>query len=182
MMLLLNPPEQLPANHQDLEVAARQFGPRFLAVARRYLTCEAECADAVQDAMVSALQQLPRFRGMCKLETWLHRIVVNACLMKLRAQSRRRMPSLEELLPFQDGVVIADRLDETETRAMLREALSRLPESQRSVIQLCYFEGFSTNETAELLGTNAAVVKTRLHRGCRALRESMEQRWSDAWD
>jgi DNA-directed RNA polymerase specialized sigma24 family protein len=47
---------------------------------------------------------------------------------------------------------------------------------------LRFYEGFSTNETAELLGTNAAVVKTRLHRGCRALRESMEQRYSDAWD
>ncbi|MDP1798749.1 MAG: sigma-70 family RNA polymerase sigma factor [Planctomycetaceae bacterium] len=181
-MMLLNPPEPTPATQHDLEEAVRQYGPRFLAVARRYLPCEAECADAVQDAMVSALRQLSRFRGMCKLETWLHRIVVNVCLMKLRSQSRRCMPSLEELLPFQNGAVIVDRLDETETHAMLREALSHLPEPQRSVIQLRYFEGFSTNETAELLGTNAAVVKTRLHRGCRALREYMEQRWSDAWD
>lgn len=181
-MMLLNPPEQTVATHHDLQETAQQFGPRFLAVARRYLSCESECADAVQDAMVSALQQLPRFRGMCKLETWLHRILVNVCLMKLRSQSRRRMPSLDELLPLEDGVVMTDRIDETETHSMLREALSHLPETQRSVIQLRYFEGFSTNETAELLGTNPAVVKTRLHRGCRALRESMEQRWSDAWD
>ncbi len=182
MMMLLIPPEQTRANHHDLEKTVRQYGPRFLAVARRYLSCEAECADAVQDAMVSALRQLPRFRGMCKLETWLHRIVVNACLMKLRTLSRHRMPSLDELLPIEEEVVTTDRIDETETHTLLRAALSCLPESQRSVIQLRYFEGFSTNETAELLGTNAAVVKTRLHRGCRALRESLQQRWSDARD
>lgn len=179
LMLLLNPPEQIPATHRDLEKAVRHYGPRFLAVARRYLSCEAECADAVQDAMVSALRHLSRFRGRCKLETWLHRIVINACLMKLRTHSHEQMLSPDDLLSFQDRMIIPDRLDEAETHAMLRDALSRLPESQRSVIQLRYFEGFNTEQTAQLLETNAAVVKTRLHRGCRALREHLQQSRND---
>lgn len=179
VMIVESPPSSAStvALH-EFDTAVRQYGPRFLAVARRYFPCEAECADAVQDAFVSALKQLPRFRGVCRIETWLHRIVVNACLMRLRAQSRRHsVPlSLDLVESTTCETLNTDALDVAEMRTRIREALNRLPDSQRTVIQLRYFEGFTTNETAELLGTNAAVVKTRLHRGCRLLRGFLEGR------
>ncbi|MBI1349207.1 sigma-70 family RNA polymerase sigma factor [bacterium] len=158
----------------DFETTVRNFGPRFLAVARRYLTCEEECADVVQDALLLALQQQQRFRGLCRLETWLHRIVVNACLMRLRAKSRRPTSMLSiELVA--DQVATSDVQKAVDRQRDLRTALGQLPDTQKTVIQLRYFEGFSTDETAKLLGTNASVVKTRLHRSCRALRQILEQ-------
>ena len=78
---------------------------RMLAVARRYLGNEEDARDAVQDAFLSAFRAIDRFEGEAKLSTWLHRIVVNACLMKLRTRRRRPEGKIEDLLPrfLEDG-------------------------------------------------------------------------------
>src|SRR5438445_258524 len=72
------------------EALVRQYGGRMLAVARRFLRSEEDAADAVQDAFLACFRSLDSFEGHSSLGTWLHRIVVNTCLMKLRSQSRRR--------------------------------------------------------------------------------------------
>lgn len=163
------PGANLAVSLQELDAVVRLHGDRLLAIARRYFACDADCADAVQDALAAAVRHLPRFRGGCRLETWLHRIVVNACLMKLRKQSRQATVALDaydESPAAPSGEFILSR---EETRQLVRNALSRLSERQRTVIQLRYFEGFNTEETAQLLGLQTAAVKTRLHRSCRAL-------------
>jgi RNA polymerase sigma-70 factor, ECF subfamily len=146
-----------------------RYLPRMLAVARRHLACEADCADAVQDACVRALTGLPRFRGECDLGTWLHRIVVNVCLMKQRSLAVRRSTTLTG---SEEIVTTAEEHHRwsDEVRRGVREAVHRLPQVQQLVVQLRYFEGFNTAETAALLGVRPEVVKTRLHRACRALR------------
>jgi RNA polymerase sigma-70 factor (ECF subfamily) len=154
---------------QELDAVVRRHSGRMLAIARRYFACEADCADAVQDALMAAVRHLPRFRGGCKLETWLYRIVVNACLMKLRARSRRATVGLEGCEAVAPAAPDEATLSREESRQLVRRALQQLSESQRTVIQLRYFEGFNTEETAELLGLQTAAVKTRLHRSCRAL-------------
>ena len=70
----------------------------MLCLAKSFLANDDDAADAVQDAFMSAFKSLPRFEGNCTLKTWLHRIVVNVCLMKLRSHSRRKHVSIEELL------------------------------------------------------------------------------------
>jgi RNA polymerase sigma factor (sigma-70 family) len=80
----------------------RQHSSRMLAVARRFLRCEEDCADAVQDAFLSAFRSLHRFQGNSTLATWLHRIVVNVCLMRLRVQSRSRAVPIDDLMPSFD--------------------------------------------------------------------------------
>src|SRR5262245_46119317 len=77
----------------------RQNAGRMLAVARRFLRCEEDRADAVQDAFLSAFRALDSFEGQSTLATWLHRILVNVCLMKLRSRSHRYSQALDELLP-----------------------------------------------------------------------------------
>ena len=84
------------------DALVREYGSRMLAVARRMLRSEEDAADAVQDAFVSAFAAIDRFRGGSSLYTWLHRIVVNACLMRLRTRGRRSDVSLESLLPTFD--------------------------------------------------------------------------------
>jgi RNA polymerase sigma-70 factor (ECF subfamily) len=158
----------------ELAESLRMFGPRLHAVARRYFPCEADAADAVQDALVAAVRHLPQFQQHSRLETWLHRIVVNACLMRLRTARRRPTVPLDEAayrLPT-DGET--SPLDREETRQSVRRALRQLTTAQQTVIRLRYFEGFNTAETAELLGLTTEVVKTRLHRSCRALRGVLE--------
>ncbi len=173
-------------DEQAFESLVRQFGGRMLAVARRYLKCEEDSDDAVQDALISAFRSFDSFEGNSALATWLHRIVVNACLMKLRARSRRQTVPLDDLLPTFDETghhsspvkpwtdQVYSRLASVETRALVRACIDRLPEPYRAVLLLRDIEEFDTEQTAHVLAISQANVKTRLHRARQALRTLLE--------
>ncbi len=168
------------------ETIVRRFGGRMLATARRYLPGEQDCADAVQDAFISAFQAIEGFEGNSQVATWLHRIVVNACLMKLRSRSRRREVSMEGLLPaFDAGGHHAhavrrwrappdEELQSEENRQLVRQFIDRLPDDYRNVLLLRDIEEFSTEEAAAALQITPGAVKTRLHRARQALRTLLE--------
>jgi RNA polymerase sigma-70 factor, ECF subfamily len=169
------------------EVLVRENAPRMLAVARRLLGSEEEAHDAVQEAFLSAFRALDRFQGEARLSTWLHRIAVNAALMRLRAKRRRPEESIEELLPrfLEDGHFAEaphpwqesapSLLEREELRAEVRSAIAGLPEPYRDVLWLRDIEELDTAETARLLGLTAAAVKTRLHRARAALRGALDR-------
>jgi RNA polymerase sigma-70 factor (ECF subfamily) len=173
-------------DEEACDALVREYGGRMLAVARRMLRCEEDANDAVQDAFVSAFASIHRFRGGSSLYTWLHRIVVNACLMRLRSQSRRSEVSLDSLLPTFDesgahsrplaswGEPASQRLERREVRAAVRARIDRLPEDYRAILMLRDIEEVDTEETAQLLGLSQANVKTRLHRARQALRTLIE--------
>lgn len=81
------------------ELLVRAFGGRLLAVARRLVRDEEDARDVVQTAYLNAFRSLPDFAGGSQLATWLHRIVVNVALMKLRTRRRKPEQSIEALLP-----------------------------------------------------------------------------------
>jgi len=164
------------------EELVRDNAGRLLAVARRYMKSEEDAQDVVQEAFLSAFRSLDRFQGGSRLSTWLHRITVNAALMKLRTRRRKPEESIEDLLPrFQeDGRPFRsairwrplpdDLLGQKETRDLVQACVDRLPESYRHVLLLRDIEEFDTEETAEILGISPNAVKTRLHRARQALR------------
>jgi RNA polymerase sigma-70 factor (ECF subfamily) len=168
------------------EELVRAHAGRLLAVARRYLPVEEDARDAVQDAFLSAFRAVDRFEGNSRLSTWLHRIVVNASLMKLRTRRRKPETPIDDLLPgfLEDGHLeepasewreLSDEaLSRKETRALIQDAVAQLPESYRNVLQLRDIEGFDTEETARATGISANAVKTRLHRARQALRGLLE--------
>jgi RNA polymerase sigma-70 factor (ECF subfamily) len=170
-------------DEQAFERLVREHSPRMLAVARRMLRSEHDALDAVQDAFLSAWKALDGFEGGARLGTWLHRIVVNAALMKLRTARRRKDEvSVEDLLPRfgEDGHVLdppsgwkvtAEAIaQDKELRVVVREAIDRLPDNYRGVLLARDIEGLDTKEAAEALGLSPNVVKTRLHRARQALR------------
>lgn len=178
---------ELVARLQAREAAAfeelvRDYSPRLLVVIQRYLPQEPDSQDALQDAFLSAFRAIHQFQGEAQLGTWLHRIAVNAALMKLRARKRRPERAIEDLLPrfLADGhrEITADwavthdtTVQERETGALVRRCIDQLPESYRIVLLLRDIEERSTEETAELLQLTIPNVKTRLHRARQALRE-----------
>jgi RNA polymerase sigma-70 factor (ECF subfamily) len=163
----------------------RRHAPALLARARRLLGCDAEGADAVQDALLAAFRAIGSFAGQARLGTWLHRIVINECLMRRRRKRPRTVP-LDDLLPAfgasgRHARAVApwaadapERLTRAETRAQVRACIDRLPDAYRAVILLRDIEGLDTDQAAEVLGTNRGVVKTRLHRARQALRALLE--------
>jgi RNA polymerase sigma-70 factor (ECF subfamily) len=156
-------------------------GRHLLAVARRLLQDEEDSRDAVQQAFLAAFRALPSFNGGSRLTTWLHRIVTNEALMKLRARGRRPERSIEDLLPdyledghhaetFTEWSQPADAgLIRRETRAQVRAAIDRLPGNYRTVLLMRDIEDLSTEETARLLAVTPNTVKIRLHRARQAL-------------
>jgi RNA polymerase sigma-70 factor, ECF subfamily len=167
------------------ETLVREYGGVLLVTARRLLGGAEDAADAVQDTFVSAFRSIRSFEGHARLGTWLHRIVVNHALMRLRRRKRRPTVRIEEVLPTFDETGhhtrpvrswrdADDRLLRDETRAQVRACIDRLPNAYRTVLLLRDIEGLNTDQTAELLGTNNAVIKTRLHRARQALRTLLE--------
>lgn len=169
------------------EQLLRMHGGRLLAVARRFLCNEEDARDAVQDAFVSAFRAIGSFDGKAKLGTWLHRIVVNAALQKLRTQQRRPEQLIDDFLPafLEDGhranpgprwsESAAQALERRETRTLVRSCIDRLPEAYRTVLILRDIDEVDTDETAKLLGINTGAVKTRLHRARQALRTLLDK-------
>jgi RNA polymerase sigma-70 factor, ECF subfamily len=178
---------RLKAGDEDAYATiVRTLGGRMLAVARHFLHDEEAARDAVQDAFLSAFRGIGRFDGEAQLATWLHRIVVNAALMKLRTRRRKPEQSIEPMLPgfTEDGhhasrpvVAWTDSAEQSllrrEAREQVRAAIGGLPESYRTVLLLRDIEERSTREAADLVGISENALKLRLHRARQALATSL---------
>ncbi len=169
------------------EELVRLHGGRMLSVAKRFLREEDDARDAVQDAFLSAFRAMDRFEGGSRIGTWLHRIVVNAALMKLRTRRRKPEEPLDPLLPrfLDDGhlesppaqgwaVASDDALERKELRELVLGRIAELPETYRTILLLRDVEGLDTDEAADALEISPGAVKTRLHRARLALRELLD--------
>jgi RNA polymerase sigma-70 factor (ECF subfamily) len=157
-------------------------GARLLATAQRLLRNEEDAHDAVQEAFLCAFKAMATFNGEARLSTWLHRITVNAALMRLRGRRHRSERSIDDLLPrFQDDGHFAEApggwaassdelLERRETRVLVRRCIDQLPERYRTVLLMRDIEDLDTDEAAMLLGITTNAVKIRLHRARQALR------------
>jgi RNA polymerase sigma-70 factor (ECF subfamily) len=168
------------------ETLVRTHMPMMLRVARRFMRSEEDARDVVQDAFVSAFRSIGKFGSNARLSTWLHRIVVNASLMRLRTQRRHPEEDIEEYLPRfkEDGHQLPRSEDWTETAetilqrtelaGIVRAAIDRLPDTYREVLLLRDIEELSGEEAAETLGVTSNAVKVRLHRARQALRTLLD--------
>jgi RNA polymerase sigma-70 factor (ECF subfamily) len=145
---------------------------RLWSVALRTSGDPEEAADALQDALVSAFRRAGSFRGDSAVSTWLHRIVVNACLDRHRRRTVRRLEPLpEELDDRTDSAVTGDQIDPAdvalrhEQRVVVLRALATLPIDQRAALVLVDMEGYSVDEAASILGCATGTVKSRCSRG-----------------
>jgi RNA polymerase sigma-70 factor, ECF subfamily len=136
---------------------------RLWAVALRTLGDPDEAADALQDALISAMRHAASFRGDSMLSTWLHRIVVNACLDRLRRRAAR--PTVA--LPDDDHVPAAlrDEYADRDVAADVHAALATLPYEQRAAIVLVDIEGYPVGDVAAMLDVPTGTVKSRCARG-----------------
>ena len=162
------------------ELMVRRYTGRMLAVAHRLVRDEEEARDAVQDALLSAFRSMHRFEGGSQLGTWLHRIVVNSALMRLRSRRRRPECSIEDLLPVfgpdghrvmspDEGANAHEQLEREQLLMLVRQSVNELPEGYREVYLLRDVEELSTEEAAAVMNITPNAVKIRLHRARQAL-------------
>jgi len=166
------------------ESLVRTHGGRLLSVARRFLGSNEDAEDAVQETFIKAFKSIHSFEERAQLHTWLHRIVVNTSLMKLRERRRKPQESIDDLLPtfVADGHQTTESrewsdaiVERKETATIVRQAIASLPEQHRTVLILRDIEERDTAETAAILGTTTTVVKVRLHRARQALRTLLDR-------
>jgi len=185
--------ERLRAGEERaFEELVRNYGPSMQGVIARFLRGEQDRQEVLQEAFLSAFRALSKFQGESRLGTWLHRIAVNAALMRLRSRKARPECLIEDLLPrfLRDGhradvrgawkITVDTAVQDAETREVVRSCIDRLPEAYRAVLVLRDLEERSTEETAELLELSLVNVKTRLHRARQALRELLDQHFGSA--
>jgi RNA polymerase sigma-70 factor (ECF subfamily) len=172
------------------ETLVERHEERLYRVAMRLLRNENDAQEVLQDALVSAWQNLDSFAGRAQFGSWIYRVTVNAALMLLRSRRRRPTVSVEEMTPAAlDAAVSAsashlgstsdwskrpdEQLQSGELKQHVEVAVDTLPEGLRLVFVLRDVEGLSTEETADVLGISVPNVKTRLHRARLALREAI---------
>lgn len=159
------------------ELFRRHYRQAFLVVSRVLENAD-EAEDAVQDAFVRAFGALGGFRGDAAFGTWLCRIAINVALRRAK-QARSRPASLADVPPDCPEQEPADPLDLqclVEQRAdagEVRRAVSELPDKHRMVVSLRYFDGYSCEEIARVLGCSVGTVWSRLHHAHRKLRQHL---------
>lgn len=163
----------------------RRYGDYLYRVALRVTRNETEAGEAVQEAFISTFRGIAGFESRSSLRTWLHRLAVNAALMRRRATERKAEVPIEELAPevgleresqpewsFTESVEIQAARDGV--RRAVNEAIDRLPEQYRILIVLRDIEGYDTREVAQMLDDTEGNVKVRLHRARTALKRQLE--------
>jgi RNA polymerase sigma-70 factor (ECF subfamily) len=149
---------------------------RLWAVALRTMGNREDAADGLQDGLVAAYRRAGTFRGDAAVTTWLHRVVVNACLDRLRAAKVRRAEALPDDLEERgdrgslrsstdEAADPAEHAGRTEQRELVLAALRTLPEEQRAALVLVDMEGYPVAEAAQILDCAVGTVKSRCSRG-----------------
>ncbi|YAL83280.1 RNA polymerase sigma factor SigM [Dermacoccaceae bacterium W4C1] len=153
----------------------RRHKDRMWAVAVRTCRDPELAADAVQDGFISAFRRADSFRGDSQVTTWLHRIIVNACLDRLR-----RIKPTSELPEYE----MADRHDHhaaVDVRLDVQEALAKIPESQRMALTLVDMQGLSVSEAAQVMEVAEGTIKSRCARGRTALAELLRDKHGEGY-
>ena len=180
--MFMNPETQ----RQGFEVAVRQYGEQLYWMVRKIVITHDDTDDVVQNTFLKAWNALDSFEGDSKVLTWLSRIAINEALDLLRKNKRRLTVSDVMSSPIGDGSKageqIVDRLiadpyfDGSETEALLQEAITQLPDVQRTVFQLRYFDEMKYSDISQLLGTSEGALKASYHIAVKKISEFFKLR------
>ena len=149
-----------------------RYGPMLLRLMRRQLYQPEDATELVQQTFLQMHRARADFDASKKLRPWLLTIAYNLKREYFRRKKRRPEAPLEHEPPNSERR--RDPLEVDDDRRRVREALAQLPEGQRQVIELHWFEELSFNEVAEILGLSVSAVKVRAHRGYKELRKRLE--------
>ncbi len=164
-----------------------KYQGRIYNLAISILRNEGDAEEITQDVFMTVYQKIDSFKGDSAFFSWVYRICVNACLMRLRNRKRTDAVSIEDFMPVfteegRHASEIGDWSREVERRVLnrelgevLRKFIAELSDKYRVVLVLSDVEGLSNEETANILGLSIPAVKSRLHRARLYLRERLDQ-------
>ena len=169
--MLLNPDTQ----RQGFEAAVRQYGEQLYWQVRKIVLTHDDADDVVQNTFLKAWNALDTFGGDSKVFTWLSRIAINEALDLLR-KNKRRMTVSDQEYSVASSLLADPYFDGTETEALLQEAIAQLPEVQRRVFSLRYFDEMKYSDISQLLDTSEGALKASYHIAVKKIADFFKQR------
>ncbi|WP_025272896.1 RNA polymerase sigma factor SigM [Haloglycomyces albus] len=155
----------------------RRHRNRLWAVAVRTLGNPDDAAEALQDSMIKAYQSARGFKGKSAVSTWLHRIVVNSCLDRIRSNQRRRALAERNIRENPEEAYVNH--EDVSLSVTVRQALQELPANQRTILVYVDMLGYPVDEVAEILSIRPGTVKSRAARGRKKMASHLR---SVGWD
>lgn len=158
--MLANPRQRRSA----FEAVVRQYSETLYWQVRRIVLVHEDADDVLQNSFVKAWTALDSFHGESKLQTWLSRIAINEALDFVRKQSRHATVSTDDAdLGLANQLMADEYFDGDETEAQLQEAIAQLPDVQRTVFQMRYYDEMKYSEISKVLGTSEGGLKASYH-------------------
>lgn len=170
---LLRNPE---TRRQGFEILVRQYSQQLYWQARRIVLTHEDADDVVQNALLKAWNSIDTFHGESKVSTWLTRIAINEALDFQRRAKRRPTVSADDGdLGLTNRLLADDYFDGDEADARLQEAIARLPEVQRNVFLLRYYDEMKFSEISRITGTTEGALKASYHIAVKKITEYFRQ-------
>jgi RNA polymerase sigma factor (sigma-70 family) len=159
LKLLSNPKTQ----RKGFEMIVRQYSEPLYWKIRHFVLSHEDANDVLQDTFIKAWTNLDSFKGESKIVTWLYRIAINVSLDFIRKQKNASSISADEDVTVASRLLADDYFDGDEMQAQLQEAIATLPEVQRMVFNLRYFDEMKYSEMSKLLDTSEGALKASYH-------------------
>lgn len=165
--------------HEAFEILVRQYSRSLYCVIRRIVLVHNDADDILQNTFMKAWRALPMFQGKSKISSWLYRIAVNEALDFVREKKKMEFCEVDEKTDIAARLMADEYFDGNEAEALLQEAVALLPEVQRVVFQLKYYEEMKYSEMREILGTSEGALKASYHIAVKKVQEYIKSRSKD---
>ena len=158
------------------EQVVRQYSEQLYWQVRRIVLSHEDANDVMQNVMLKAWSSLDSFRQDSKLSTWLYRIAINESLDFVRRQKVADRVSADDSVGIANTLMADRYFDGDETEAQLQEAIAQLPEVQRTVFNLRYYDEMKYSEMSKILNTSEGALKASYHIAVKKISEFFKQR------
>ena len=164
------------SHEQAFNQIVRNYSERIYWHIRRFLCCHEDANDLLQDVFIKIWGAMPSFRGESRLYTWIYRIATNEVLNHLRKQRFKAVISLESASGALERKIDEDPyFNGDHLQRELHKSIQRLPEKQRIVFCLRYFDEMTYEDMAEVTGTSVGALKASYHHACGKIRNDLQK-------
>jgi len=169
--LIGNPKTQ----EKGYRILIEQYQKRVYGIIRKMVIVHEDADDVCQNTFIKAFKNIPNFKGNSTLFTWLYRIATNESLNFLEKKKRRFFISIEDHQEVMiNAIDQSSHIDGDEIQRILQKILVSLPEKQRLVFNLKYFEDLSYEEMSQITGTSIGALKASYHHAVKKIENQLQ--------
>ncbi len=161
---------------KGFELLVSQYSEKLYWQVRSIVVAHEDANDVVQNAFIKAWLNLDSFESRSKISTWLSRIAINEALDYIRKRRKQDALHADEELITESSLIADEWFDGDRTQAQLQEAIARLPEVQRVVFSLRYYEDMKYSEISRILGTSEGALKASYHHAVKKIEDFFNAR------